>query len=156
MFSPYYLSSPCLIFTCTKTNKPWKNWKISTMRRRPDSTLDQRNIVIGKLNVGMFNKQVARHFQTCVCTIFSHRNKVPADGQCEKSTSCQQTRREDIDNVTSHKRNRLLSNTRIPDLVRNAPVTRICDKTIPKITVIHDYAGVAHTLLSLTMFHINM
>ena len=45
--------------------------KHSTMGRRPDSTLDKRNIVIGMLTAGMMNKQVTRHFQACQCMISS-------------------------------------------------------------------------------------
>ena len=32
------------------------------MGHRPDSTLDQRSIVIGMLTAGMINKQIAIHF----------------------------------------------------------------------------------------------
>ena len=43
-------------------------------------------------------------------------------------------RREDIDKVTSFRRNRFLSIARIPGLVRNATGTRICAKNSLKMT----------------------
>ena len=43
--------------------------------------------------------------------------------------------REDIDKVTSFRRNRCLSRARIPGLERNATGTRICDKNSSKTTV---------------------
>ena len=46
------------------------------MGRRPDSTFYQRSIVIGMLTAGMMNKQIAKHFQTCECTISSLRTKI--------------------------------------------------------------------------------
>ena len=76
MCSPCHQNLHCLIRTCTKTNKPQKNLKISMMGRRPDSTLDRHNIVIGILTVGMMNKQIARHFQACESTISSLRSKI--------------------------------------------------------------------------------
>ena len=42
------------------------------------------------------------------------------------------TRIEDIDKVTSFRRNRLLSRAKIPGLVRNATGTRICAKTVQR------------------------
>ena len=42
------------------------------------------------------------------------------------------TRKEDIDNVTSFRRNRFLSRARIRGLVRNATGTRICAKTVQR------------------------
>ena len=42
--------------------------------RRPDPTLGKRKIVM--LTAGMMNKQNARHFQACECTISSLRTKI--------------------------------------------------------------------------------
>ena len=97
------------------------------MGRRPDSTLGK--IVIGMLTAGMMNKQIVRHFELlslrypvlepryvrlAVMEIENHADRL-------RKT----TRREDIDKVTSFRRNRFLSRARIPGLVRNATGTRI-------------------------------
>ena len=106
------------------------------MGRRPDSTLGMRKIVIGMLSAGMMNTQIARHFQACECTISSLRTKVRQMDSVENRHYADRprktTRREDIDNVTSFRRNRFLSRARIPGLVRHATGTRNCDKTIKR------------------------
>ena len=99
------------------------------MGRRPDSTLCKRKIVIGMLPVGMINKQIARHFQVCECTKSSLRTNIRQMGSVENRHHAvrprKTTRKEDVDNVTSFRRNRFLSRARIPGLVRNATGTRI-------------------------------
>ena len=106
------------------------------MGRRPDSTLDKRNIVIGLLTSGMMNKQLARHFQAYECTKSSLRTKIRQMGCVENRHHADRPRRtirrEDIDNVTSFRRNRFLSRARIPGLVRKATETRICAKTVQR------------------------
>ena len=97
--------------------------------RRPDSTLGKRKIVIGMLPADMMNKQIARHFQACECTKSSLRTNIRQMGSVENrhhaDRPCKTTRREDVDNVTSFRRNRFLSRERIHGLVRNATGTRI-------------------------------
>ena len=134
---PCHQNSHCLIHTCTKTNKPDKNLKVSMMGRRPDSTLDQRNIVIGMLTAGMMNKQITRHFQACECTISSLRTKIRQIGSIKYRGQHavrphKATRREDIDNVTSFRCNRFLSSAKILALVRNATGTQICHIAVPR------------------------
>ena len=106
------------------------------MGRRPDSTLGKRKIVIGMLTAGMMNKQIARHFQACECTKSSLRTKIRQIGSVENRHHADRprktTRKEDIDNVTSFRRNRFLSRASLPGLVRNATGTRICAKTVQR------------------------
>ena len=74
------------------------------MGRRPDTTLDQRNIVIGMQTIGMINKQLARHVQACECTMSSLTTSIRQTGivrnRYHADRPCKTTRREDIDNVT--------------------------------------------------------
>ena len=104
------------------------------MGRRTDSMLGKRKIVIGMLIAGMINKQITRHFQSCECTKSSLRTKIRQMSSVENRHHADRprkiTRREDIDNVTSFRRNRFLGRARIPGLVRNATGTRICAKTV--------------------------
>ena len=99
------------------------------MGRRPDSTLGKRKIAIGMLTAGMMNKQIVRHFQASASTISSLRNKIRRISSVENRKPCDRsrktTKREDIDKVTSFRRNRFLSRARIPGLVRNATGTQI-------------------------------
>ena len=60
--------------------------KIFMMGRRPDSTLGKRKLVIGMLSAGMKNKQIARHFQACACTISSLRTKIRQIGSRKSKT----------------------------------------------------------------------
>ena len=79
--------------------------KISMMGRRPDLTFDRRNIVIGMLTASMMNKQIARLFQACGCTISSLRTTICQMGNVKirhhANRQHKTTRREDIDNVAS-------------------------------------------------------
>ena len=89
------------------------------MGRTPDSTLGKRKIVIGMLAAGMINKQIVRHFQACESTIYpviKPRSVRWAVSKIENyaDRSRKTTRREDIDKVTSFRRNRFLSRARIP------------------------------------------
>ena len=106
------------------------------MERRTDSTLGERKIVIGMVTVGMINKHIARHFQACECTISSPRTNIRQMDRVENQHHVDRPRktirREDIDNVTSFRRNRFLSRARIPGLVRNATGTRLCAKTVQR------------------------
>ena len=104
------------------------------MGRRPASMLGKRKIVIGMLTAGMMNKQSVRHSQACESTISGLRAKVRQIGNVEyhADRSRKTTRRDDIENVTSFRRNRFLSRARIPGLVRNALGTRICAKTVQR------------------------
>ena len=106
------------------------------MGRRTDSMLGKRKIIIGMLIAGMINKQITRHFQACECTKSSLRTKIRQMSNVENRHHADRprkiTRREDIDNVTSFRRNRFLSRARIPGLVRNATGTRICAKTVQR------------------------
>ena len=90
------------------------------MRRRPDSTLDRHNIVIGILTFGMMNKQIARHFQACESTISSLRTKVCQMGNVKNRHYADRprktTRREDIGNVASFSGNRFLSSASLSGL----------------------------------------
>ena len=83
------------------------------MGSRPDSTLCKRKIVIGMLIAGMMNKQSVRHFQACDSTISSLRTRsvrwAVSKIENHADRSRKTTRREDIDNVTSFRRNRFLS-----------------------------------------------
>ena len=58
------------------------------------------------------NKQIVRHFQSCDFTISSLRTKIRQMGSVENRHHADRphktTRREDIDNVTSFRRNRFL------------------------------------------------
>ena len=109
---------------------------MSVMGRHTDSSLNQRIIVIGMLTAGMMNKQIARHFQACECTISSLGTKIRQMGSVKNRHHADRprktTRKEDIDNVTSFRRNRFLSNARISGLVKNATGTRICAKTVQR------------------------
>ena len=97
------------------------------MGRRPDLTLGECKIVIGMLIAGMIDKQIVRRYPVleprsvrwAVSKIKNHADR-----------SRKTTRREDIDKVTSFRRNRFLSRARIPGLVRNATGTQICAKII--------------------------
>ena len=94
------------------------------MGGRPDSTLDQRNIVIWMQTVGIINKQLARHFQVCECMISSLTTKIRQTGSVRNRHHADRphktTRREDIDNVTLFRRYRFLSSARGSGLIRNA------------------------------------
>ena len=79
-------------------------------------------------------KEVAQHFHVSESAISRLRTKYrqtgtikdrPRPGRPRKTT-----RREDNFIVTSSRRNRFLSSTRIAGLVRNATGTRICPKTV--------------------------
>ena len=99
------------------------------MGHRPDSTLGKRKNVIGMLHADRMNKQIARCFQACECTKSSLRTNIPQMGSVvnwhHADRPRKTTRREDVDNVTSFRRNRFLSRARIPGLVRNATGTGI-------------------------------
>lgn len=106
------------------------------MGRRPGMTLDQRNMAIGMLTAGRKNKDVARHFQVSESSISRLRAKFrqtgsvkdrPRTGRPRKTTG-----REDNYMVTSSRRDRFLSGTKIACLVRNATGTRICNKTVQR------------------------
>ena len=83
------------------------------MGRHPDPTLNQRNIVIGLLTAGLMSKLIANHFQAFEGTIFNQKTKIRHTGSVKnrqhpyipRATN----RREDIDNVTSFRRNGFLS-----------------------------------------------
>ena len=106
------------------------------MGRRPDSTLDRHNIATGILTVGMMNKQIARHFQACESTISGLRTKICQMDNVKNRNHADRprktTRREDIDNVTSFRRNRFLSSASSSGLVRNATGTLICARTVQR------------------------
>ena len=113
--------------------------KIITIGRRPDSTLGKREIVIGMQTADMMNKRIVRHFQACESTISSLRTKIHQMGSVISKTmhadrSRKTTTREDIDKVTSFRRNQFLSIARIPGLVKNATGTGICAKNSSKTT----------------------
>ena len=100
------------------------------MGRRPGLPLDQRNMAIGMLTGGMMVKEVAQHFHVSESAISRLRTKYrqtgtikdrPRPGRPRKTTQ-----REDNFKVTSSRRNRFLSSTRIAGLLRNATGTRIC------------------------------
>ena len=90
------------------------------------------------LTAGMMNKQIARHFQACECTISSLRirTKICQMGNVKNLHHADRPRkttgREGIDNVTSIRRNWFLSSARMPGLVRNAMGTWICAKTVQR------------------------
>ena len=83
------------------------------MGRRPDSTLGKRKIEIGIRTAGIMNKQIARHFQACEYrqTVLEQRSARWAVSKIENHAdkSSKTPRKEDIDNVTSLRRNRFLS-----------------------------------------------
>ena len=87
------------------------------MERNTDSTIDQRNIVIGMLTFRMMNKQIARHFEACDCTIPSIGTKIRQMGGVKNrhygESPRKTNRREAIDYVTSLRRNRFLSSARM-------------------------------------------
>ena len=70
----------------------------------------------------MMNKQVARHFQAHECTISSLMNKFDQTGSVKDRHRIdiprKTTKRDGIGNVTSSRRNRFLSNTRIHALLK--------------------------------------
>ena len=74
------------------------------------------------------NKQIVRQFQAYKSTLASLRIRIRQMGSVEIRKPCRQisktTRREDIDKVTSFRRNRFLSRARIPGFARNATGTR--------------------------------
>ena len=131
MCSICHLNLHCMIRACSKTNKLESNMNISTMGCRPDSKVDQRNIVLWMLTSAMMNKQVALHLKACECMIYSLRTKFLQKGSIENRHHNDRpripTRKEDICNVTSSRRILILSSTRIPDLVRNSR-----DKTVQR------------------------
>ena len=96
------------------------------MGRRPDSMLSKRKIVIGMLTAGMINKQIVRDIFKLVSLrypVLEHRSVRWAVSKIENHAdrSRNTTMREDIDKVTSFRRNRFLSRARLPTgLVRNA------------------------------------
>ena len=94
------------------------------MGGRPDSTLDQRNIVIWMQTVGMINMQLARHVQACECMMSSLTTKIRQTGSVRNRHHADRPRkttmREDIDNVTLFRRYRFLSSARVSGLVRNS------------------------------------
>ena len=102
------------------------------MGRRPNSTLGKHNIVIRILTAGMMNKLITRHFKACECMVSSLRTIIRQMGTIENRNHADRLRKtnriEDIDNVTSFKRNRFLSLPRLPGLVRNAMGTQISAK----------------------------
>ena len=110
--------------------------KFLMMGRRTDSTLGKRKNVIGMLTAGMMNKQIVRHFQACESkiSVLEPRSVRWTESKIENHAdrSRKTTRRENIDMVTSFRRNRFLSRARIPGLVRNAPGTRIRAKTVQR------------------------
>ena len=106
------------------------------MGRHPDSTLGECKIVIGMLTAGMMNKKIVRHFQACesMISVLEPRFVRWAVSKIENHAdiSCKTTRREDIDKVTSFRRNRFLCRARIPGFVRNATGTRVSAKTVQR------------------------
>ena len=124
------------------------------MERRPDTMLDQRNIVIRMLIVGIMNKQSARHYQAYECSISKIRRMGSIKNLHPTNTPYKTTSREDIDNATSFRRNRFLSNARIPGLVRNATGTRICAKSVQRRLLVRACADVARTLVFRLLFYI--
>ena len=105
------------------------------MGRCPDSPLVRRCIVSGMTTVGMMNKQIARHFQACECTISNLRTKMgDVKNRYHADRQRKTTRRKNIDNVTSFRRNRFLSSSRLPGFERNAKGTRIFCQNSSKTT----------------------
>ena len=104
------------------------------MGRRPGLPLGQRNMAIGMLTGGMMVKDVAQHFHVSESAISRLRTKYRQTGTIKDRTRPgrprKTTRRGDNFIVTSSRRNRFLSSTRIAGLVRNATGTRICPKTV--------------------------
>ena len=101
---------------------------------RPGLTLDKRNVAIGMLTGCMRVKEVAQRFRVSESAISRLRAKYrqtgtvidrPRPGRPRKTT-----RREDNYIMTSSRRNRFMSSTRIAGLVRNATGTRICARTV--------------------------
>ena len=84
----------------------------------------------------MMNKQIASQFQACESKISGLRTKICQMGNVKNLHHADRprktTRREDIDNVTSFRRNRFLSSASLSGLVRNATGTRICTKTVQR------------------------
>ena len=106
------------------------------MGRYFGSTLGKRKIMIGMLSAGMMNKQIVRHFQACESTISSLRAMIRHMGvskiENHADRSRKTIRREDIDKMTSFRRNRFLCRARVPGLVRNATETRTCAKAVQR------------------------
>ena len=101
------------------------------MGRHSNSTSGKRKIVIGIITSGMMNKRIVRHFKDCESTISSFRTKICQMGSVENDDRSRKTiRGEEIDKVTSSRRNRFLGRAIIPGLVRSARGTRICAKTV--------------------------
>ena len=102
--------------------------------RRPGLTFEQRERAIGMLTAGMSARDVARHFRRHESTISRLLNRFqqtwnvadrPRSGRPRKTTP-----REDRFLTTSSRRNRFLSSQKLARLLRNAPGTRVCDRTV--------------------------
>ena len=110
--------------------------KIFMKERRTDSTLSKHKNVIRMITAGMMNKQIVRHFKLVSLRypVLEPRSVRWAVSKIENhdDRSRKTTRREDIDKVTSFRRNRFLSRARIPGLVKCASGTRICAKTVQR------------------------
>ena len=106
------------------------------MGRRPDWTLGKHKIVIEMLTADMIKKQLLDIFKLVSLRypVLEPRFVRLAVSKFENHAdrSRKTTRREDIDKVTSFRRNRFLSSARLPGLVINATGTQICAKTVQR------------------------
>ena len=104
------------------------------MGRRPGLTLDQRNVAIGMLTGGMWVKEVAQRVRVSESAISRLRAKYRQTGtvkdRLRPGRPRKTTRREDNYIVTSSRRNRFMSSTRIAGLVSNATGIRIYARTV--------------------------
>ena len=125
------------LIVSTKAGKKnlWKSMS-NVIPRRPGMAFEQRERAIGMLTAGMSARNVARHFQRHRSTIsqllntFQQTGNVadrPRLGRPRKTTP-----REDRFLTTSSRRNRFLSGRKLGPLLRNAPGTRVCERTVRK------------------------
>ena len=105
------------------------------MGRRPDSTLGKCKIVIGMLTTGVISKLLDIYKLVSLrYPVLKPRSVIWVVSKIENNVdrSRKTTRREDIDKLTSFRRNWFLSRARIPGLVRNVTGTRISAKTVQR------------------------
>ena len=110
-------------------------------------TFEKRGRAIGMLTAGMLARDVDRHFQRHKSTIRRLLNRFqPTQNVTDRSRSSRPRK------PRRFRRNRFLSSRKLGCLLRNAPGTRVCDRTIRnmlhagRLKACRPYLGIPLTL----------
>ena len=119
------------LIVSTKTGRNLWNSMSNAIRRQPGMMFEQHERAIGMLTAGMSAIDVARHFQHDESTISQLLNRIQQTGNRPRSGRLRKTTPlEDRFLTTSSPRSGFFSSQKLDRLLRNATVTRVCDRTV--------------------------